>query len=66
MAASFGVPFLGRVPIEPALTRACEAGRRSLPGSPDVVRPIADRILASTEMEREAEEAVASMMDGSL
>jgi len=66
MAASFGVPFLGRVPIEPALTRACEAGRRSLPGSPDVVRPIADRILALTEMEREAEEAAASMMDGSL
>jgi len=30
------------------------------------VRPIADRILASTEMEREAEEAAASMMDGSL
>ena len=26
MATSFGVPFLGRVPLDPSITRACEAG----------------------------------------
>ena len=26
MADRYGVPFLGRVPLEPSITRACEAG----------------------------------------
>ena len=26
MAAQFDVPFLGRVPLDPRITRACEAG----------------------------------------
>jgi hypothetical protein len=59
MAAAFGVPFLGRVPIEPALARACEAGTRILPGGSDVMRPIVDLVLQQTGMQAAAEEAAA-------
>jgi hypothetical protein len=65
MATAFGVPFLGRVPIEPALARACEAGKRTLPGGSDVMRPIVERVLQQTGMQAAAEEAAraASRMD---
>ena len=40
MAAALGVPFLGRIPLDPALSRASEAGVaafRSAPASPGAV-----------------------------
>lgn len=40
MAASFGVPYLGKVPLDPNLLRACEEGvavAEKAPGSPAVV-----------------------------
>ena len=52
MAASFGVPFLGRVPLDPSITRACEAGasytaesRRS--GRHSLLATIVDKLIAS-------------------
>eukprot|EP00967_Tisochrysis_lutea_P081741 scaffold112987_cov28-Tisochrysis_lutea.AAC.3 len=63
MAESFGVPFIGRVPIEPALARACEAGLRALPGSSDVMAPIVERILRQTKMLGEATAATVAMAD---
>lgn len=33
MAASMGVPFLGRVPLDPHLSRAAERGESALEGS---------------------------------
>lgn len=39
MAAAFGVPYLGKVPLDPNLLRACEEGvavAEKAPGSPAV------------------------------
>ena len=35
MAAAFGVPYLGSLPLDPALLRACEAGESYLAANPD-------------------------------
>eukprot|EP00296_Roombia_truncata_P007950 JP446409.1.p1 GENE.JP446409.1~~JP446409.1.p1 ORF type:complete len:334 (+),score=35.95 JP446409.1:24-1004(+) len=35
LAVDMGVPFLGRVPLDPAMMQACEEGRPYLPGSVD-------------------------------
>ena len=52
MAAKFGVPFLGRVPLDASLTKACESGtsyaanaRRS--GGIDHLAPIVQQLRAS-------------------
>ena len=55
MAQSFGAPFLGRVPLEPTITQACEAGasyaaRTAAAGARNVLRPIVDRLLELTRM----------------
>ena len=55
MAHSFGAPFLGRVPLEPTITQACEAGasyaaRTAAAGARNVLRPIVDRLLELTRM----------------
>jgi Mrp family chromosome partitioning ATPase len=44
MAAQFGVPFLGKVPLDPRITRACEAGRH---GGRSVLQHIVERLRAS-------------------
>ena len=54
MARSFGVPFFGRVPLDPEITRACEAGRSytegaRLRGARSLLQPIVERLLAATE-----------------
>lgn len=56
MAAQFGVPFLGRVPLDPRITRACETGasysagvRRA--GGVDLLRPIVGALRASEHPE---------------
>eukprot|EP00966_Prymnesium_polylepis_P228618 5290867-Prymnesium_polylepis.1 len=52
MASAFGVPFLGRVPLDPSITRACEAGasytadaRRV--GKRSLLQPIVEKLLAT-------------------
>jgi len=45
MAAQFGVPFLGRVPLDPSITRACEAGVSV--GRNAALRPIIEKLRAS-------------------
>ena len=52
MAAQFGAPFLGRVPLDPAMTRACEAGhsyaaRVRLAGGRNLLEPVVRRLRAS-------------------
>ena len=43
MAAKLGVPFLGRLPIDPSIALMCDAGRiETYPG--DVFQTIAERI----------------------
>ena len=57
MAATFGAPFLGRVPLDPALGAACEAGRSytarpgGAPTKRDVLRPIVDALLREIGIE---------------
>lgn len=49
MAASFNVPYLGKVPLDPNLLRACEEGvavGEKAPGSPAVAA--LDRIVTGT------------------
>lgn len=59
MAATFGAPFLGRVPLDPALGAACEAGRSytarpgGAPTKRDVLRPIVDALLREIGIEDE-------------
>ena len=53
MASAFGVPFLGRVPLDPSITRACEAGQSytagaRLAGKCSLLAPIVQRLLAIT------------------
>ena len=48
--------MLMQVPLEPALTRACEAGTSydasmRLAGSRNVLQPIVERLLAATKMQ---------------
>lgn len=52
MAAKFGVPFLGRVPLDASLTKACESGtsyaavaRKN--GTQDHLKPIVEQLRAS-------------------
>ncbi len=35
MAADFGVPFLGRIPLDPQLARACDEGQSYVDRCPD-------------------------------
>ncbi len=45
MAAQLGIPFLGRLPIDPAIARLCDAGR--IEDYPiDSFRPMAEQIVA--------------------
>jgi len=37
MANDFGVPFLGRIPLDPQLARACDEGQSYLDRCPDAV-----------------------------
>jgi hydrogenase maturation protease len=47
MAAQLGVPFLGRLPIDPEIARLCDAGR--IEDYPiDSFKPVADQIIALT------------------
>jgi len=48
MAAEFGVPFLGRVPLDPAITRACEMG---VSGGRGPLQPIVQRLRASEPLD---------------
>lgn len=57
MANAFGCPFLGRVPLEPSLTRACEQGASytaatRLAGGASVLQPIVQRLLTLVEFEQ--------------
>ena len=68
MAATFGAPFLGRVPLEPALTRAAEAGASYAAGAraagrPDVLAPIVERLLEETGMAGAAQPRPEPMSD---
>lgn len=55
MAASFNVPFLGKVPLDPEITKACEKGAsytsnvRSA-GARSALQPILDQLLEATKM----------------
>lgn len=44
MAAAFGVPFLGKLPLDPLLLASCEAGEAYVTKHPDArgVRPFLD------------------------
>jgi ATP-binding protein involved in chromosome partitioning len=51
MAARLGVPFLGRLPLDPEIARLCDAGDiESYP--PDTFRPLAERIIESAPVAR--------------
>jgi len=43
MAAQLGLPFLGRLPIDPEVATLCDAGQVEFYGA-EVFQPIADRI----------------------
>ena len=52
MATAFGVPFLGRVPLEPSITRACEAGTSytstaRAAGGRSLLQPVVEKLRAS-------------------
>jgi Mrp family chromosome partitioning ATPase len=52
MANAFGVPFLGRVPLDPSITRACESGTSytagvAASGGRSALAPIVERLRAS-------------------
>ncbi len=51
MAAAFGAPFLGRVPLDPAIGRACEAGASYTAAAAGGSRlaPIVERLRAIAE-----------------
>jgi len=46
MADQFGVPFFGRLPLDPRITRACEAGK-SVGRRVRALRPIVDKLRSS-------------------
>jgi len=53
MAAAFGVPFFGRVPLDPEIVRACEAGTSytagvQLRGARSLLQPIVDKLIEAT------------------
>ena len=55
MARQFGVPFLGRVPLDSGVTRAAEAGNSytsaaRLASGVDVFAPLVEHVLAATRM----------------
>ena len=52
MAKQFGVPFLGRVPLDPRITQACESGTsytaaQRLAGGRNLLKPLMEQIRAS-------------------
>ena len=52
MAEQFGVPFLGRVPLDPRITQACEAGSSytanvRIAGGSNLLRPIVQKLRQS-------------------
>ena len=50
MAAAFGAPFLGRVPLDPAIGRACEAGASyTAAAGGSRLAPIVERLRAIAE-----------------
>jgi len=54
MARSFGVPFFGRVPLDPEIVRACEAGTSYTAGvrsrgARSLLQPIVDKLVEATE-----------------
>ena len=56
MASAYGVPFLGRVPLDPSITRACEAGASytattRLAGKRSLLQPIVQQLLAAAAAE---------------
>lgn len=58
MAARFGVPFLGRVPLDPNITRACEAGTSyaagvRAAGRRDLLAPIVAKLRSTEPAESE-------------
>jgi len=53
MAAAFGVPFFGRVPLDPDIVRACEAGTSytagmQLRGARSLLQPIVEQLIEAT------------------
>ncbi len=53
MAARLGVPFLGRLPIDPKVTTLCDAGQLEFYGA-EAFQPIADRLIELTPPARPA------------
>jgi hypothetical protein len=47
MAAQLGLPFLGRLPIDPRVATVCDAGQLEFYGA-EAFQPIADRIVKLT------------------
>ena len=62
MARSFGVPFFGRVPLDPEIVRACEAGTSYTAGvqsrgARSLLQPIVDKLIEATEGATAAQDA---------
>ena len=64
MASAFGVPFLGKLPLDPRLLSACETGEAYVTKHPDArgVRPFLD-ITAAIVRGAEGPEAVLGECD---
>ena len=54
MAADFGVPFLGALPVDPHLLSSCEAGEAYVTKHPDA-RGVAPFLAVATAIVRQAE-----------